>query len=116
MAARRGAPRGAVAWSLGPRRSASAEILFDVGNHILSAHFGVSATDYEDIIARLGSVGVIDPAFREELKGLGGFRNVLVHGYLRIDPERVTEHLGTAPVRFSRFARAVRDWLAQHAS
>ena len=40
---------------------------------------------------------------------------VLVHGYLRIDPERVTEHLGTAPVRFSRFARAVRDWLAQHA-
>jgi len=41
--------------------------------------------------------------------------NVPVHGYLRIDPERVAVHLGTAPVRFSRFARAVRDWLAQHA-
>jgi uncharacterized protein YutE (UPF0331/DUF86 family) len=50
----------------------------------------------------------------EELKGLGGFRNVLVHGYQRVDPERVVEHLGP-PIRFSRFARAVRDWLERHA-
>jgi hypothetical protein len=45
-----------------------------------------------------------DTALREELKGLGGFRNVLVHGYLRIDRERVAEHLGTAPIRFSGFS------------
>ena len=103
-------------WAIERGLQLGAEILFDIGNHILSAHFGVSATDYEDVIARLGSHGVIDTSLREELKGLGGFRNILVHGYLRIDPERVAEHLGTAPVRFSRFARAVRDWLAQHAS
>ena len=69
MAARGGAPRGAVAWSLGQRNARGlqlgAEILFDVGNHILSAHFGVSATDYEDIIVQLGSHGVIDASLRE---------------------------------------------------
>ena len=102
------------AWAIERGLQLGAEILFDVDNHILSAHFGVSATDYEDIIAQLGSHGVIETSLREELKGLDGFRNVLVHGYLRVDPERVAEHLGPAPIRFSRFARAVRDWLAQH--
>jgi len=82
-----------------------------VGNHILSAHFGVSAKDYEDIVAQLGAVGVIDPSLRERLKGLGGFRNILVHGYLRVDPDRVREALGAAPGQFADFAAAVRQWL-----
>jgi uncharacterized protein YutE (UPF0331/DUF86 family) len=89
-----------------------AEIVLDVGNHILSAHFGVSAQDYEDIIAQLGAHGVIGDGLRERLKGLGGFRNILVHGYLRIDRERVAEYLRTGPSRFAEFARAIRAWLA----
>src|SRR2546428_5532557 len=39
------------AWAIERGLQLGAEILFDVGNHILSAHFGGSATDYEDIIA-----------------------------------------------------------------
>lgn len=54
---------------------------------------------------------MIDAALREQLKGLGGFRNILVHGYLRVDPDRVAEVLATAPSLFSDFARAIRDWL-----
>jgi uncharacterized protein YutE (UPF0331/DUF86 family) len=99
------------AWAVERGLQLAAEILFDVGNHILSAHFGVSAKDYEDIVAQLGKAGVIDPSLRDRLKGLGGFRNVLVHGYLRIDPERVAEHLVEAPATFSAFVRAVRAWL-----
>jgi uncharacterized protein YutE (UPF0331/DUF86 family) len=86
--------------------------VFDVGNHVLSAHFGVSPRDYEDILEQLGAQRVIDAPLRERLRGLGGFRNVLVHGYLRVDPERVREALGSAPADFSAFARAVREWMA----
>ena len=68
-----------------------AEAIFAIGNHVLSAHFGVSPKDYEDIIVQLAACGVIDDAVRQRLKGLGGFRNILVHGYLRIDPDRVAE-------------------------
>jgi uncharacterized protein YutE (UPF0331/DUF86 family) len=89
----------------------AAEIAFDIGNHILSAHFGISAHDYEDIIARLGEVGVIESGLRERLKGLGGFRNILVHGYLVLDAERVVEGLQRAPADFSDFGLAVRRWL-----
>lgn len=99
------------AWAAERGLQLAAEIVFDVGNHILSAHLGISAQDYEDIITRLGAAGIIDPSLRERLKGLGGFRNILVHGYLRVDPDRVAEVLSAAPARFSEFARAVREWL-----
>lgn len=104
------------AWAAERGLQLGAEIIFDVGNHILSAHFGISAEDYEDIIARLGASGVLDGATRDRLKGLGGFRNILVHGYLRVEPDRVAEFLKTGPARFSEFARAVRDWLARTVS
>jgi uncharacterized protein YutE (UPF0331/DUF86 family) len=99
------------AWVVERGLQLAAEIVFDVGNHILSAHFGTSAQDYEDIIAQLGAWGVIDERLQDRFKGLGGFRNLLVHGYLKIDPARIAEVLARAPADFSEFARAVRAWL-----
>ena len=99
------------AWAAERGLQVAAEIVFDIGNHILTAHFGSSATDYEDIIARLENHGVIGRGLRERLRGLGGFRNILVHGYLSVDPDRVVEALGKAPSQFSEFAAAIRDWL-----
>ena len=101
------------AWAVERGLQLAAEILFDTGNHILSAQYGRSAQDYEDIVVQLGEAGVLTPATRERLKGLGGFRNVLVHGYLRLDPQRVWEYLQDAPARFSEFGRDVRQWLAR---
>jgi uncharacterized protein YutE (UPF0331/DUF86 family) len=98
-------------WAVERGLQLAAEIVFDIGNHILSAHFGVSAQDYEDILVNLQAHGVIEPALGDRLKGLGGFRNLLVHGYVRLDPARVAEHLRAAPERFAGFASAVRKWL-----
>jgi uncharacterized protein YutE (UPF0331/DUF86 family) len=46
-----------------------------------------------------------------ELQGLAGFRNILVHEYIRLDPDRVEEALAKAPHDFTDFALAVRRWL-----
>jgi uncharacterized protein YutE (UPF0331/DUF86 family) len=89
------------------------EIILDVGNHVLSAHFGASPDDYEDILRQLAARGVVDETLYERLKGLGGFRNILVHGYLAIDPARVAAARAKAPTDFSDFARALRTWLAK---
>ena len=99
------------AWAVERGLQLAAEILFDVGNHVLSAHFGVSTKDYEDILVQLGRVGVIAPSLAERLKGLGGFRNLLVHDYLELDRERVLDGLERAPTDFTEFALAVRRWL-----
>ena len=101
------------AWAAERGLQLAAEVVFDVGNHILSAQFGTSAQDYEDIIVQLGARGVIDDSLRSRFKGLGGFRNILVHGYLRVDIDRVAEVLARAPSDFADFARAVREWLAR---
>jgi uncharacterized protein YutE (UPF0331/DUF86 family) len=98
-------------WAVERGLQLGAEIVFDIGNHILSAHFGVSAADYEDIVLQLAVNGVIDSALRERLRGLGGFRNILVHGYLRVDRERVLDALARAPGDFADFAAAIRHWL-----
>jgi uncharacterized protein YutE (UPF0331/DUF86 family) len=104
-------------WAVERGLQLGAGIVLDVGNHVLSAHFGVSAEDHEDVIAQLERCGVISRALRERLKGLGGFRNILVHDYLRLDPDRVAAHLARAPRDFSDFAGAIRHWLdAQKAS
>jgi uncharacterized protein YutE (UPF0331/DUF86 family) len=98
-------------WAVERGLHLGAEIVFDVGNHILSAHYAASADDYEDILSKLGTHGVIDAPLREMLRGLGGFRNVLVHGYLALDADRVREAHRRAPEQFSAFAAAVRTWL-----
>lgn len=88
------------------------EIVLDVGNHLLSGAFGRPSETYEQILTGLGREGVLSADLVEEVGGLGGFRNVLVHAYLELDPERVWTILQRAPERFERFAREVAAWLA----
>jgi len=100
------------AWAAERGLQIAAEIVLDIGNHVLTAHFGESARDYEDVITRLAARSVIDDRLRSQLKGLGGFRNLLVHGYLDLDPDRVAAYLVDAPARFADFHAAIRAWLA----
>jgi uncharacterized protein YutE (UPF0331/DUF86 family) len=101
-------------WAVERGLQLAAEVVFDIGNHVLSAHFGVGAEDYEDILDQLSRQDVISDALRERLKGLGGFCNILVHDYLRLDPEVVTDKLASSPVDFSEFVRAVRLWMDEN--
>jgi uncharacterized protein YutE (UPF0331/DUF86 family) len=80
-------------------------------NHISSAHFGASAQDCEDILEQLAARGVIGTELRTRLRGLGGFRNILVHGYLRIDQEQVAGALAHSARDFTEFSLAVRSWI-----
>ena len=91
-----------------------ASLIFDIGSHILSAAYGASAGEYEDIVGLLFQRGVLSAGLRARLKGLGGFRNLLVHEYLDLDEDRVLDFLGEAPGEFDDFAREIRDWLRSH--
>lgn len=88
----------------------AAECLFDIGNHILSGHFKTTPKDYEDISRLLGERGVIDDSLAAKLKGLGGFRNILVHEYLDVDPQIVYSRLREGLPDFEEFARQVLKW------
>lgn len=70
----------------------------DVASHIVSdERFGEPATNRElfDLLARHGW---IDDALSGRLRRMAGFRNILVHGYVEVDPlivkDVVEHHLG----------------------
>lgn len=45
------------------------------------------------------------------MEGLGGFRNILVHRYLEIDPAEVLARRARAFEILPRFAREILAWL-----
>jgi len=66
-------------WAAERGLQVAAEALFDIGNHILAGHFHAAPKDYEDITRLLADRGVLTAELAAKLKGLGGFRNILVH-------------------------------------
>ncbi|MCS7350801.1 MAG: DUF86 domain-containing protein [Anaerolineae bacterium] len=88
-------------------------LIFQIADHILVARFHYEAETYEDLLRALRREGVITETLYDRLRGAGGFRNILVHEYVRIDPARVVEFLEKAPEVFRRFASEVRTWLSE---
>jgi uncharacterized protein YutE (UPF0331/DUF86 family) len=76
----------------------------------------VHATSYKEIVILLGRRGVISDSLAARLEKIGGFRNVLVHGYMDLDPEMVLDNLYKAPGDFSDFMTEIRNWLEGLAS
>lgn len=101
-------------WSAERGLQIAAEAVFDIGNHILSGHFQAAPKDYEDITRLLGQHGVLSGDLAGRLKGLGGFRNILVHEYLEVDPKKVYERLRKGLPDFEEFSRQILAWLDQN--
>jgi uncharacterized protein YutE (UPF0331/DUF86 family) len=77
----------------------------------LAGHFGVYAETYEESLGTLRDRAVISEELYREIKGLGGFRNILVHRYLDINPDEVFESFQKGLVIFPAFAREILAWL-----
>lgn len=67
--------------------------------------------DAEDVILSLGREGVFPPEFAQRFAGIAGFRNILIHEYLAVDPARVHHLLQTGLDDFRTFARHVAEYL-----
>lgn len=89
----------------------AAETVFDIGNHILAGYYKTSPEDYEEILDLLQKKGVLSKKLRERMKGLGGFRNILVHEYLKIDERKVYRELQTGLKDLEDFISEVVKWM-----
>ena len=100
-------------WILERGLIAAATLILDIAEHILSGHFGVYANTYEESLAELRQQQVISEPLYEAIKGLGGFRNVLVHLYQEIDPQQVLDSYHKALTVFPQFAAEILAWIEQ---
>lgn len=83
----------------------------DISAHVAAAA-GEDVADYTSAIDALGRIGVLEPAFAKRLRGIAGFRNVLVHEYLDVDLHVVAGVLRSGLDDLQAFTAAVRAWLA----
>ena len=89
----------------------AAEAIFDIGNHILVGRFKARAAGYDQVLPELMSRGVVSEELLKSFEKLGGFRNILVHEYLGVDPEKVYERLQNGLEDFVRFQREIVRWI-----
>ncbi len=101
-------------WIIERELIAAATLIFDIADHILVGEFFIHAKTYEDSLLQLHKQAVISDKLFEQLKGLGGFRNILVHMYQEIDPLQVWDSYQKGLVAFPTFIQEIFAWLDEH--
>jgi uncharacterized protein YutE (UPF0331/DUF86 family) len=84
--------------------------LLDIGAHLLASEIKNDWEDYGEVILKLGKHGVIPQEFVEQIKGMAGLRNILIHEYLRIDLNKLFDYLKYRLEDFIQFIRYIREY------
>ncbi len=99
-------------WAVQHGLQLSIQMILDTGNHIL-AEKGISIKEYAEIFPELARLGVIPKDYAEDVKGMAGLRNLLVHEYTGIDLERIAAFINNNLGDFNHFARYILSYLEQ---
>lgn len=82
----------------------------EVALHVVADDTDRTPDDYGSAFLLLAEVGVIGPELATRLRLAAGLRNLLVHAYLDIDPDRLWWHLDHLD-DLDAFALAVAEYL-----
>jgi len=83
------------------------ECCLDIGEIIIADCRFRHPTDNRDVFRILGEHRVLSKPFSEKFMLAAGFRNLLVHGYTKVDMAKVHKHLKNDIGQFSTFAKSV---------
>ncbi|MDO9536450.1 MAG: DUF86 domain-containing protein [Bacillota bacterium] len=91
----------------------AAQCCIDIGNHIISKQKISFPEGYADIFSKLYEAGIIDEATKQKMSNIAGFRNILVHDYLKVSYEIVYDNLQDLDV-FINFARQINNFITNN--
>jgi uncharacterized protein YutE (UPF0331/DUF86 family) len=101
-------------WAVERGLQLCAQNALDVATH-LAASAGQDVADYANAVDRLAVLGVLPHEFATRFRAVAGFRNVIVHAYLDVQPAVVHGLLNERLDDFAEFARHVNAHLVLHA-
>jgi len=87
------------------------EQVCDICAHLLTANNIAVPDGYREIILKAGRSGFIPYDFAEQIAPMASFRNVVVHEYLSVDPQIVTDILYNHLADFDQFVVYIYDYL-----
>jgi len=90
----------------------AAQAMIDVGSRLIQALRLQMPSGYAQIADRLSEAKVIDAELAGRLQRLFALRNLLVHGYLKVDPGRLYDDATAGLSDFEAFVRSIKSFLA----
>jgi uncharacterized protein YutE (UPF0331/DUF86 family) len=96
-------------WAVERGLQLCAQNVLEIATHIV-ASTGRDAPDYASAFDALAELGVLPAEFAARIRGLAGFRNVVVHAYVDVDAHRVHELLNEHLDDFAVFAGHVQRY------
>lgn len=101
------------AWAVQRGLQIAIQALLDVGNHLLAEAAANDVEEYGEIIVKLGERGILPAEFARRIRPMAGLRNLLVHGYTRVDEGRVAQILRDHVGDFATFSAHVLRYIEQ---
>lgn len=86
------------------------QICADIAGHLIADEGWAPASSLAQGFTCLEEHGVLSPATADALRAAAGFRNVIAHGYARLDVERAHQAATVGLSRIDDFAREVSAW------
>lgn len=83
------------------------EAALDISDQIINEEGLRKPKEYRDNILILGEQGILPKSFSARFSLAAGFRNILVHDYVRLDKEKVYEHFKKDVVDMEQFTKFV---------
>ncbi|MCA8966519.1 MAG: DUF86 domain-containing protein [Planctomycetes bacterium] len=99
-------------WAVERGLQLACQNVLDLATHVATAA-GREASDYAGAIDALAELQVLPGPFASRLRSIAGFRNVLVHGYLQVDPDIVAAVLRDRLDELAEFADLVEAYAAR---
>lgn len=85
--------------------------LIDISMHVLSGAGINDWDDYRGVILKLGEESIVPAEFAQRICGMAGTRNILVHGYIRVEVEKIRDLLQHHLDDFGTFAVYIVEYL-----
>lgn len=85
----------------------SIQSILDISHHLVAWLQLRKPLDYEEVFQILGEARILPEELIRVLAGVGRFRNILAHGYITIDLDKVYENLQKTPEQIGEFMRLV---------
>ena len=92
------------------------QCVVDIANHLLIGGDLEQPSDSRSAILGLGRQGILPQDFAQELTGMPGLRNVIVHRYMTVDHELIYQFLHRCVADFETFSQHIVEYLQANLS
>ena len=98
-------------WAIEHGLQISIQMIIDIGNNIIAEVGENEIEGYSDVLDRLVKYNILPIEFADGIRGMIGFRNLLVHRYGEVDVKIVYDILQSKLYDFERFIGYIQSYL-----